>query len=126
MNEYLSLPNFILSEGMLDWFNLKDVRTTSANGQTTIHIYLDENEKTPDDRTDLRPNGFTRERTFHDFPIRGQEVLLHVRRRRWLDTEEHNVMTECDFVQESTRCSKELAAFLKDAFGDAPYNGPFV
>ena len=111
MNEYLSLANFILPEGMLEWFNLKDVRTTSANGQTTIHIYLDENEKTPDGRTDLRPNGFTRERTFHDFPIRGQEVLLHVRRRRWLDTEEHNVMTECDFVQESTRCSKELAVF---------------
>ena len=40
MNEYLSLPNFILSEGMLEWFNLKDVRTTSANGQTTIHIYF--------------------------------------------------------------------------------------
>ena len=47
MNEYLSLINYILPEGMLDWFNLKDVRTTSANGQTTIHIYLDENEKTP-------------------------------------------------------------------------------
>lgn len=47
MNEYLSLANFILPEGMLEWFNLKDVRTTSANGQTTIHIYLDENEKTP-------------------------------------------------------------------------------
>ena len=41
------------------------------------HIYLDENEKTPDERTDLRPNGFTRESVFHDFPIRGQEVLLH-------------------------------------------------
>lgn len=106
MNEYLSLANFILPEGMLDLFNLKDVRTTSANGQATIHIYLDENEKTPDGRTDLRPNGFTRERTFHDFSIRGQEVLLHVRRHRWLDTGEHNVMTECDFVQESTRCSK--------------------
>ena len=35
-------------------------------------------------------------------------------------------MTACKFVQESTRCSKELAAFLKDAFGDTPYNGPFV
>lgn len=68
MNEYLSLANFILPEEMLDWFNLKDVRNTSADGQ---------------------------------------EVLFHVRRRRWLDTERHNVMTECDFVQESTRCSKE-------------------
>ena len=60
------------------------------------------------------------------FPIRGQEVLLHVRRRRWLDTDNHNVMSEFDFIQESTRCSKELADFLKEAFGDAPYNGPFV
>ena len=87
MNEYLSLASIILPEGMLDWFNLKDVRTTTTDGQTTIHIYLDENEKTPDERKDLRPNGFTRESTFHDFPIRGQEVLLHIRRRRWLDTE---------------------------------------
>ena len=46
---------------MLDWFNLKDVRLTENNGKTSIHIYLDENENTPDERTDLRPNGFTRE-----------------------------------------------------------------
>ena len=45
-----------------------------------IHLYLDENEQKPDDREDLRPNGFTRESAFHNFPIRGQEVLLHVRR----------------------------------------------
>lgn len=44
MNEYLSLASFILPVGMLDWFNLKEVRTTTTYGQTTIHIYL--NEKT--------------------------------------------------------------------------------
>ena len=38
---------------------------------------------------------------FHDFPIRGQEVLLHVRRRRWLDADGHNVMTECNLIQRS-------------------------
>ena len=91
-----------------------------------IHLYLDENELTPDNREDLRPNGFTPAKTFHDFPIRGQEVLLHVRRRRWLDAANHNVMSEFDCIQESTRCSNELADFLKEAFGDAPYNGPFV
>ena len=126
MNEYIALATCILPEGMLDWFNLKDVRLTETDGKTSIHIYLDENGKTPNDRSDLRPNGFTCESVFHDFPLRGQEVLLHVRRRRWLDSEDHNVMTDCDFVQESTRCSKELAAFLRDAFGDVPYNGPFV
>ena len=91
-----------------------------------VHLYLDENALTPDNRVDLLPNGFTPAKTFHDFPIRGQEVLLHVRRRRWLDAEGRNVMSEFDFIQESTRCSKELADFLKEAFGDAPYNGPFV
>lgn len=33
------------------------------DGQTTIIIYLDENEKTTYERRDLRPNGFTREST---------------------------------------------------------------
>lgn len=61
MNEYLSLVSIILPEGMLDWFNLKEVRTTTTDGQTTIHIYLNENEKTTYERRDLRPNGFTRE-----------------------------------------------------------------
>ncbi len=46
---------------MLDWFYLKDIRLTEDNDKTSIHIYLDENETTPDERTDLRPNGFTRE-----------------------------------------------------------------
>ena len=123
---------------MLEWFELTNVevkpkeKTATQNTESeespvnVIHLYLDENNLTPDNREDLRPNGFTPAKTFHDFPIRGQDVLLHVCRRRWLDTDNHNVMSEFDFIQESTRCSKELADFLKEAFGDAPYNGPFV
>ena len=123
---------------MLEWFELTNVELKPKENTATqdtqseespvniIHLYLDENNLTPDNREDLRPNGFTPAKTFHDFPIRGQEVLLHVRRRRRLDTESHNVMSEFDFIEESTRCSKELADFLKEAFGDAPYNGPFV
>ena len=121
---------------MLEWFELTNVEVKPKENTVTqdtqseespvnvIHLYLDENNLTPDNREDLRPNGFTPAKTFHDFPIRGQEVLLHVRRRRWLDTDNHNVMSEFDFIQESTRCSKELADFLKEAFGDAPYNRP--
>ena len=126
MEKYRLLVECLLPEHMLDWFDLKDVFVEQKKETKLVHIYLDENELRPDDRTDIRPNGFTRESVFHDFPIRGHEVLLHIRRRRWLDSENHNVMTECEFIQESTRCSTELAAFLKDAFGDAPYNGPFV
>ena len=103
MKEYIALATCILPEGMLDWFILKDVCLSEEDGKTTIHINLDENEKTPDARTDLRPNGFTRESIFHDFSIRGQKVLLHIRRCRWLDSDGGNVMTACEFVQESTR-----------------------
>ena len=126
MEKYRLLAECLLPEHMLDWFDLKNVFVEQKKETKLVHIYLDENELRPGDRTDIRPNGFTRESVFHDFPIRGHEVLLHIRRRRWLDSENHNVMTECEFIQESTRCSTELAAFLKDAFGDAPYNGPFV
>ena len=136
--QYEILAKCLLPSHMLEWFELTNVEVKpkekkSAQDQQSeeyspnvIHLYLDENDLTPDNRDDLRPNGFTPAKTFHDFPIRGQEVLLHVRRRRWLDADNHNVMSEFDFIQESTRCSKELADFLKEAFGDAPYNGPFV
>ena len=136
--QYEILAECLLPTHMLEWFELTNVEvkpkentvtqdTQSEEGPVNvIHLYLDENNLTPDNREDLRPNGFTPAKTFHDFPILGQEVLLHVRRRRWLDTDNHNVMSEFDFIQESTRCSKELADFLKEAFGDAPYNGPFV
>lgn len=136
--QYEALAKCLLPEHMLEWFELTNVEVKPREKKTkqeeqqaeyspnVIHLYLDENDLTPDNREDLRPNGFTPAKTFHDFPIRGQEVLLHVRRHRWLDEEGHNVMSEFDFIQESTRCSKELADFLKEAFGDGPYNGPFV
>lgn len=136
--QYEILAKCLLPTHMLEWFDLTNVEVKPKEQTATrdthseeasvnvVHLYLDENALRPDNRVDLLPNGFTPAKTFHDFPIRGQEVLLHVRRRRWLDAEGRNVMSEFDFIQESTRCSKELADFLKEAFGDAPYNGPFV
>lgn len=123
---YEELAKCLLPEHMLDWFDLTKVEVVKSSDTNVIHLYLEENEEHPIGRGDVTPNGFTREQTFHDFPIRGQEVLLHLKRRRWLDAENHNVFSDFDFIQESTRCSKELADFLKDAFGDGPYNGPFT
>ena len=136
--QYEILAKCLLPTHMLEWFDLTNVEVKPKEKTATrdthseeasvnvVHLYLEENALTSDNRVDLRPNGFTPAKTFHDFTIRGQEVLLHVRRRCWLDAEGRNVMSGFDFIQESTRCSKELADFLKEAFGDAPYNGPFV
>ena len=78
MEQYRLLAECLLPARMLAWFDLKPVRVEKKGDTQVIHLYLDENEQKPDDGEDLRPYGFTRESVFHDFPIRGQEVLLHV------------------------------------------------
>lgn len=123
IDKYRLLAESILPEGILDWFDLENVRVEKNGENRVFHIHLDENSNTPDDRTDLRPNGFTRESVFNDFPIRGSEVFLHVRRRRWKNEKNENVMTDCELIQEHTRCSKEFAAFLKEADGLSANHG---
>lgn len=117
MEQYRLLAECFLPEEILNQFELKDVQIEIKEGEKVIHIYLDENDVPPAHGQVLRPNGFTRECIFHDFPIRSHESLLHIRRRRWLDADGHNVMRDCRLIQEFTRCSAELADFLKEAFG---------
>ncbi len=74
MEQYRLLAEAILPKDMLDWFDFKKVEVEEVGGKTVLHFYLDENELTPDGKADLRPNGFTRESVFHDFPIHGRET----------------------------------------------------
>ncbi len=85
--QYEILAKCLLPTHMLEWFELTNVEVKPKEKTATqdtesdespvnvIHLYLDENELRPDNREDLHPNGFTPAKTFHDFPIRGQEVL---------------------------------------------------
>lgn len=75
MEQYRLLAECLLPAHMLDWFDLQNVCVEKKDSTQLIHIYLDENGLKPDSMEDLRPNGFTRESVFHDFPIRGHEVL---------------------------------------------------
>lgn len=61
-------PKAFLPEHMLNWLNLKRVKTEKKSDVNVVHLYLDENTYTPDNKIDLRPNGFTKESTFHDSP----------------------------------------------------------
>ena len=77
--QYEILAKCLLPTHMLEWFELTNVEVkpkVNAATQDTqsevspvniIHLYLDENNLTPDNREDLRPNGFTLAKTFHDF-----------------------------------------------------------
>ena len=82
-NPYMMLAKVILPSEMTEYFDLVKVCTDEYGGEPRIHLYLDEKDKAPDDRTDLSPNGFYEESCMNDFPIREYRTVLHVRRRRW-------------------------------------------
>ena len=63
----------------------------------------------------VREYGFTEEREIQDFPIRGKAVYLHVRRRKWRDTEDGTIFTyNYELSEEGSRLTPEFVAFLKE------------
>ena len=90
---YETLLRVILPEDILEVFEVSNVieEHTGIIEETgmerrIIHIHLDERDLRDKEWHDLRPNGFTEAHCINDFPIRDRKVILHVRRRRWLDS----------------------------------------
>ena len=48
MEQYRLLAECLLPEHMLDWFELANVNVEIKDDTKLVHIYLDENELTPD------------------------------------------------------------------------------
>lgn len=130
--DYSTLVRYMLPNGILDYFEITkiDEEVTNEKDETgtvirILHIYLDERDLRDKAWHDLKPNGFTEPRLFNDFPQREHKVLLHIRRRRWLDENGHNVVLETlPLVAEGTCYSVEFADFLKKMVGHLPSNGP--
>lgn len=130
--DYSTLVRYMLPDGILDYFEISkiDEEVTNEKDETgtvirILHIYLDERDLRDKVWHDLQPNGFTEPRLFNDFPQREHKVLLHVRRRRWLDGNGHNVVLETlPLVAEGTCYSVEFADFLKKMVGHLPSDGP--
>ena len=83
-----------------------------------IHIHLDEKKSIPVEFSSRRVvfNGFTSAKKIQDYPIRGNAVYLHVRRRKWLDTETNEILTKTYSIAfEGTQLTKEFVSFLKEA-----------
>lgn len=129
---YELLVRFMLPNGILDYFEIIKIEEEVTNEKDEtgtliriLHIYLDERDLRDVTWHDLQPNGFTEARLFNDFPQREHKVLLHVRRRRWLDHDRRNVILESlPLVAEGTCYSIEFADFLKKMVGHLPSNGP--
>jgi hypothetical protein len=116
------LLGYVLPKETVDYFDL--VRLHEEGG--TLHFYLDERNVIPEEYRglSLSSNGFYEASTVKDFPLRDKKVILHIRRRRWVDEAGNSYSRHWDLVAEGTRYSKEFAFFLKEAFGHIPDTSP--
>lgn len=123
--------SFFLPEGMIDWFEVVHM-TEENNPGTTIadklynrilNIYLDERDNRSEDQMVLKPNGFTEATVIKDYPIRNRKVLLHVRRRRYLDADGRNIiLNQYPLNPDGTKVSVEYGLFFKDDHGQPAIN----
>ncbi len=112
MDNYLDLLKLILPEFLINHFDLVN---NTKNGEV-MHLYFEDQKVVPKEEVNrtLIAHGFHKEVTIQDFPLRGNTVYLHVKRRRWLDKATKEVVQrDWNLVAQGTRITVEFAAFLK-------------
>ena len=101
---------YVLPVEIVDHFDLIDLQETGG----VLNLYLDESAVIPEEHSShsLSPNGFYEASTIKDFPLRDRKVVLHIRRRRWVDADGKSYSRRWDLVADGTRYSKEFAFFF--------------
>jgi len=113
---YETLVRLLLPQGILDFFELTKVTQTGIG----LQLYLEEKNIIPSEYQEqkLESKGFLPEIMVQDFPIRGQRVNLHIKRRRWEVTDTGEVITrDWKLVSKGARITTEFGNFLKGIFG---------
>ena len=112
---YQNLLRLVLPESLVNYFELTNC--IKDDSKETMDLYLQEANVIPREYASnkLISKGFFDEVTIQDFPIRGYKVLLHIKRRRWLNEDTGKVVfRNWDVIAEGTRITKDFAAFLKE------------
>lgn len=101
---------------IVDNFDFVKIETDPKKEE--MHIYLEENKVVPQDMRNRQviSYGLTEETVIQDFPIRGNSVYLHIKRRKWLDKSDNKIhVRQFDLSFEGTQLTKEFVSFLKEA-----------
>ncbi|MAQ75579.1 MAG: transposase [Aquimarina sp.] len=112
MDSYIDLLKVLLPEILITHFDIVNHQTKD----NLLHLYFEEKKGIPKEFLSeiVISHGFHKEVTIQDFPIRGKQVYLHIKRRRWLNkTSKTVVQRDWDLVAQGTRMTVEFAAFLK-------------
>ena len=110
--EITTLIKLLLPEFLVDYFDIVKVDTLSDR----VDIYLEEKRSIPENLSDktLTSHGFHKQAVIRDFPIRGKQVFLYVKRRRWKEKSTSEVYSrDWELLAEGTRMTKEFSSFLK-------------
>jgi hypothetical protein len=112
LENYIDLLKHILPEFLVEHFDL----LTTRKEEEMLHLYFEERKSVPtEELRDLIAHGFHKEVTIQDFPLRGNSVYLHVKRRRWLNKSTNKVVQrDWTLVAQGTRMTTEFADFLKE------------
>ncbi|GAB3431420.1 ISAon1 family transposase N-terminal region protein [Niabella aquatica] len=110
-DSHIGLLELLLPDYILAYFDLKGVRKE----QDVYHLDLEEINTSPLDSNTgkLLSKGFFPSITVQDFPIRGHNVFLHIKRRRWLDQQSGVISRDWPMVATGTRITGKFAAFFK-------------
>ena len=127
--------SFFLPDGMIDWFEVVKIVEEPNTGKaqadvlynSVLNIYLDERDNREGEQLSLKPNGFTEPTVIKDYPIRNRKVLLHVRRRRYLDADGRNIiLNQYPLTSDGTKVSVEFGLFFKDSDGHSSIDGSVI
>ena len=98
MDTYIDLLKMILPTVLVEHFDFKKSEQPKEFSSLT-----------------LTSKGFYNEITVQDFPLRGQFVFLHIKRRRWTDKNTGQIVKrDWDLVAIGTRYTEDFSAFLKE------------
>jgi hypothetical protein len=118
-----TLLSTFLPDGLLSQFNLTDVKELGLVKlkKVNFYIYLEEKNILPSsyNSSDFESKGFFKEKFIQDFPIRGKAVYLVIKRRRWRHKASgEEISSDCLFIADGSKLTKELSDFLKGAGRD--------
>jgi hypothetical protein len=112
-----------LPDGLLSQFALKEVKELGLVKlkKVNFYFYLEERNILPSyySSSEYESKGFFKEKLIQDFPIRGKAVYLVIKRRRWRHKESgEEISSDCSFITDGSKLTKELSGFLKGAGRD--------
>lgn len=117
--QLVSLMRLLLPEFLMEHFKLVGVKDSGV----TVELALEEKHVIPEELSGRRLNshGFHKPVVIKDFPLRGKEMNLVIKRKRWKDMDSGEVLSrDWSIRAEGTRITEEFATFLKGIGGFYP------